>query len=410
MTKTSLEHAGLKTQGAQIDKILDETYLEPTKQNINKQNTNKNNFSGLVYKNAEFAFDLYSKLKVEKGNIFFSPFSVSVLMAMLKAGAVGNTDHEISTVLHFDDDPKNSSTFHNSFSALLQELNMNTFADNEIYLANRLWLSTKFSAMFEKVITNNYFSSIGQGLDKNIINRWVFDQTKGKIKNLISNIPVLSKILLTDAVYFKGQWVKKFDETYTKESDFYLLGGTEIKAMLMKNKGDFNFFKADYFSVLELPFIGRQLSMVLFLPDNPTDFWKMESSLGIKEVNQLSGFLQPEVVDICLPKFTINFSLSLKTTLMSMGLTKPFEPAKADFSGITKEYGVFLHDVFHKAYISVDEEGTEAAAASAFVVAVGGASSGKSYSFCANHPFVFFIKDNNTASIIFMGRVLDPRQ
>jgi serpin B len=218
--------------------------------------------------------------------------------------------------------------------------------------------------------------------------------------------------VLTDAIYFKGKWARQFKKAATSPRPFYLTGGDNVQVPMMHQKQDFNYFENNALQVLEMPYDGDHLSMVVFLPKAKNGIGALENSLDTGQVENWLAALREQKVIVALPKFQMTCAFNLKKVLKALGMTDAFDVRRADFSGMTPDpAGLFISDVIHKAFMDVNEEGTEAAAATAVVMTLGTAARpGPVPVFRADHPFVFLIRDKTSGSILFIGRVLDPRQ
>jgi serpin B len=244
------------------------------------------------------------------------------------------------------------------------------------------------------------------------INRWVSKITEDKIQDLIptGGIDSLTRLVLANAIYFYAGWAFPFWKNSTHDGEFFLLGGDRVEVSMMENVEHFGYTKGNGFQAVRLPYVGGRISMVIILPEIER-FAEVENSLDIKYLNRILSRVKRRKVKLSLPKFSFDSTFSLRDTLVSLGMTDVFSD-KADFSGMEDTQELYIHNVFHKAYIDVDEKGTEAAAATAVpmaAVAYGFRVREKVYRFKADHPFIFFVRDSETGSILFLGRVLDPR-
>ena len=367
-----------------------------------------------------FASDLHTRLaKDAKGDLFFSPFSLEVALAMTAAGAKGDTLDEMRKVLHLPTDP------HPAFGALVNHLNSagrDKLRAYELTVANAIWAQKDFP--WHEEFTDLTRKHYGAGLTevnfgepeaaRKLINEWVEKETKEKIKDLIGPnvLDPLTRMVLANAIYFKGTWHYQFDKKRTKDAPFTRLDGTKADVPLMSqtatlNYGAFNMFifrAGEKVQVLELPYAGKELSMLVFLPDAPTGVNRLAQWMGGKFLDNLK--MQPTEVQVELPRFKAESELSLKPVLMDLGMKKAF--GDADFTGMSpKGKGLSISHVLHKAFVDVNEEGTEAAAATAVVVKERGGP--RVTEFRADRPFVFVIRDNATGAALFMGRYTGPK-
>jgi len=371
--------------------------------------------------NNTFAIDYYSKLAgQESGNIFFSPFSISSALAMTYEGARGQTAEEMSRVFHFPEDAK---VRRNEYANLFSLLNKPE-SEYKLSVANALWVQNDYP--FSSDFFNNveeYYGGKVTNLDfvKNpeksrvTINTWVEGKTNNKIRDLISDGVLTSdtRLVITNAIYFKGSWVKEFDPKLTKDMAFKTSRKrTDVPMMQKTDKSAiFNYFENNSLQILELPYSGEDLSMVILLPkkDDPTT---LERMLSAEELSSWQKEVENRQVEVYLPRFKFETKYMMANDLKEMGMPTAFTNM-ADFSGmVSGEQGRLKIDaVIHQAFVDVNEEGTEAAAATA-VVGVGYSSKPlippKIPVFKADHPFIFLIRENSTGSILFMGRVSDP--
>ncbi len=366
--------------------------------------------NAVVNANNEFAFDLYSKYKDEKeGNIFFSPYSISTALAMTYEGARGQTAEEMQNVFHFPDE----SVRRPGFAKLHNEINKKD-KKYQLSTANALWAQQdyKFLDQYFNIIERYYdggvtnLDFIGETEKSRVtINNWVEDQTKNKIKDLIpqGSINYNTKLVLTNAIYFKGDWVLQFDKKKTEEADFKVSPDKTIKVQMMSLTGDkakFNYAETEELQILEMPYEGNELSMLVILPRK-----NLESiDINNEKLNELRSMLSERKVSVYMPRFKFETKYFMAKDLAEMGMPTAFSMG-ADLSGMTGNMDLFIDKVIHQAFVEVNEEGTEAAAATAVIVAL---KSSMSDYFMADHPFMFIIQQKDTGNILFMGRVVDP--
>jgi serpin B len=384
-------------------------------------NGEKSKSEALVESNTAFALDLYQRLKDTKGNIFFSPYSISTALAMTYAGARENTAKQMADVLHFTLDQNN---LHPTFAKLetwLKEIQEK--GDVQLNVANSLWPQKGYSFLEEYLtLSEKYYRVTITPLDyrqaveeaRKIINQWVEEKTKDKIKNLIKPgiLNPLTRLVLVNAIYFKGNWASQFDEKRTKDDTFYLLSGQRVQVplMAMAQKKEFRYAETESLQVLELPYVGEDLSMIVLLPRKNDGLPELEKHLTPETLMQWTTGLRKQEVQVFLPKFKMTSQFRLDRTLAAMGMRDAFDPSKANFSGMDgRRNWLHIGAVIHKAFVDVNEEGTEAAAATAVAMRITMALQPPPL-FRADHPFIFLIRDNKTGSILFIGRVLDPRQ
>jgi len=363
-----------------------------------------------------FAFDLYAHLLRQEGNLFLSPYSISTALAMTYAGARGETADQMAQALSL---PASGVAVHGAYGALRNNLNTaGAGGAFELAVANRLWgqKGYEFLPDFLALVEKNYGAGIEQ-VDfvadtegsRKTINAWVERETRDKIKDLLKPgvLNALTRLVLTNAIYFKGKWSKEFDKEATQEEDFFLAPEKKVTAPLMHRTADFGYFEGGDFQALELSYQGDRLAMVVLLPKAKNGLAALEASLSADKVAEWVGKLHRREVQVALPRFKTTAEFGLKDTLVAMGMADAFDPAKADLSGMNGKRDLFISAVVHKAFVDVNEEGTEAAAATA-VVAGAGNGGGPPPEFRADHPFLFLIRDTRSGAILFLGRILDP--
>lgn len=373
--------------------------------------------------NNQFALDFYSELKdKEEDNIFFSPYSISTALAMVYEGAKGKTADEIQSVFHFPEDDDSRRT---AYAEIFDEINKKE-KKYKLHAANALWAQEdyQFSDEYFKIIEEYYEGKIANlDFKKNpegsrvIINNWVEGQTNNKIKDLIPPgvLNVITKLVLTNAIYFKGEWVRQFNENDTKEEDFRINKNNSVRALMMRRTDDeaiFNYTENNRIQMLEMPYSGEELSMLILLPKND-DLERLENSLSIKKLSGWKKDLEEQRVKIFIPKFKFETKYFMAKDLEAMGMPTAFSDL-ADFSGMVREEekeGLKIDKVIHQTFIEVNEKGTEAAAATGVImtpIGIGGIKKPKIPIFRADHPFIFLIQDRETGNILFMGRVTNP--
>jgi serpin B len=373
--------------------------------------------AAMVEGNNAFAIDLYGQLRTQSGNLFFSPDSISTALAMTYAGARGDTATEMAKTLHFTLPPQR---LHPAMGGLLGDLNA-PHDGYKLRMANALWAQQGYTFLddFLKVTKSDYDAGLKQVDFKDApetarltINQWVEQQTDDKIKDLLQPgvLSSRTRLVLTNAIYFKGDWQTQFDKAQTRDEDFHLSAAQNVKAPMMHREGGFNYFDGGTFQILEIPYKSAELSMIVLLPNDVGGMFALEQSLTAPNTRQWLGQLRPvPKVIMTLPKFKMTQQFELQDTLGAMGMTLAFD-AHADFSGMTGNREFSISAAIHKAYIDVNEEGTEAAAATAVVMRSMMARMQQPAPpvFRADHPFIFLIRDNRSGGILFMGRVTDP--
>ena len=367
----------------------------------------------VVAGNTAFATDLYAKLKNEKGNLFFSPYSISTALAMTLAGARGNTAQQMTNVLHF---AVPQDRIHPAFAGLEAELNaIQRKGKVQLSVANSLWPQKGDPFLPEYVgLLKRYYGTSVTPLDyvrasetaRNTINDWVEKKTNRKITDLIKPgiLDSLTRLVLANAIYFKGNWVSQFDPKETTDRRFHVAPDKDTKCQSMSREGTYAYAETPDMQVLELPYAGGDLSMIVLLPRKTDGISVLEGELTAAKLAKWMKALREREVMVLLPKFKLTCEFGLKKTLTAMGMTDAFND-KADFSGMDGTHFLFISAVVHKAFVDVNEEGTEAAAATAVEETQGIPMMPV---FRADHPFVFLIRDKHNGSILFLGRVTDP--
>jgi len=394
--------------------------VKSEKQRLTSPDVNKANLTSLVAGNSGFAFDLYQAVKNVDGNLFYSPHSISLALAMTYAGARSETAQQMANTLHFT---LEDNRLHPAFNWLDIELTSRGRGAKgkdeggfRLNIVNTIWgqRDYKFLAEFLDVLAENYGAGL-RPLDfakapeesRITINKWVSDQTKGRIEDLIPQgaINALTRLVLTNAIYFNAAWQYPFKEDATRDGPFYLLDGSEITAPMMRQTKSFGYYEANDYQAVELPYDGRELSMVILLP-KLSQFEAFESSLDAQHIDTIIKNMKSRRVALTMPKFEFDSSFRLAQTLAAMGMPIAFR-TDADFSGITGNRELFIADVIHKAFVSVDEAGTEAAAATAVIMPTAMPPE-ESIEFNVDRPFIFLIRDIETGAILFVGRVVNP--
>lgn len=363
--------------------------------------------------NNQFAFDLYSQLdKSESGNIFYSPYSISAALAMTYEGAKGQTASEMKSVFHFPE----SNILRPNFAAIYSDINKKD-KPYKLSTGNALWVQKDYRLLGGYLSTvEKYYGGKAANLDfagepeksRQTINTFIEQQTADRIKDLIPQgiLDAATKLVLTNAIYFKGTWVWEFDKADTREQDFKITPTNTVKTSMMHmdiEKAKFNYADVGDLQILELPYKGDEISMLVLLPTDNLD--TIEPNLTTEKLNEWKGEMKEEKLDaISLPKFEFDTKYFMKETLSAMGMPTAF--GDADFSGINGTRGLFIDQVIHQAFVKVDEEGTEAAGATAVIMKESAAIQRKVFN--ADRPFVFVIQEKDTGNVLFLGRVVDP--
>jgi serpin B len=394
--------------------------LKSDKERITSPDVSTSEQELLVEGNSAFAFELYQALREEEGNLFYSPYSISLALAMTYAGARGETAQQMADTLQF---LLEQERLHPAFNWLDAELATRgegaAGKDGEgfrLNIVNAIWgqKDYEFLSDFLDVLAENY----GAGLrildfiteaekSRLTINDWVSDQTEGRITDLIPQgvITELTRLVLTNAIYFNAAWAYPFDEDMTADNPFYFLDGGQVIVPMMKQTESFGYTEGEGYQAVELPYDGDELSMVILLPE-AGKFAAFEEGLQAQQVGDIIGNLQPTEVALTMPLFEFESEFSLTDTLAGMGMPIAFTE-NADFSGMTGKPELLISDVMHKAFVAVDEAGTEAAAATAVPMELTAVPE-PPLDVPIDHPFIFLIRDIETGSILFVGRVLNP--
>jgi len=391
------------------------------KQRVTSPDVSEADLATLVDGNSVFALELYQQLGQEDGNLFYSPYSISLALAMTYAGARGETGQQMADALHFI---LSQDRLHPALNSLDLELSQRGEGakgkDGEgfrLNIVNAIWgqKDYHFLPTFLDLLAENYGAGL-RTLDfanapeesRITINNWVSDQTENRIEDLIPRglIDALTRLVLTNAIYFNAAWQHPFNEDVTEDGPFYLLDGGQVTVPMMRQTESFGYAQGDGYQVVELPYDGRELSMVILLPQ-PGQFERFEGSLDAQWVNAIVEELEPGRVALTMPRFEFESAFSLNEILAAMGMPVAFSGG-ADFSGMTGNTDLFISHVVHKAFVCVDEAGTEAAAATAVVMKLTAAPGTPPVQVTVDRPFVFLIRDIETGTILFVGRIVDP--
>jgi serpin B len=379
----------------------------------------------LVAGDNTFAFDLYQAVRTSDGNLFYSPFSISLALAMTYAGARGETASQMASTLHFT---LQDDRLHPAFNALDLDLarRPEQAADVDknqrfaLSIVNSMWgqKGWPFLSEFLDLLALNY----GAGMRlvdymnapeeaRLAINDWVSEQTKARIKDLVPQGLITSDttLVLVNAIYFKAAWQYEFDSSQTKDGPFTLLDGGQVSAPLMSldHLASLGYASDDGWQAVTLPYKGGMTEMVIIVPDEGW-FTEFEASLSAERFDEILAGMEPKMVALTMPKFSFTSSYQLKDVLSGMGMPLAFDDKQADLSGIDGRRDLFIRDVVHKAFVAVDEAGTEAAASTAVIIAPT-AMLMPDVELTIDRPFFFVIRDVPTGSILFVGRMVDPR-
>ncbi len=380
---------------------------------------------GLTQGNNTFAAELYLHLKRQSGNLFFSPYSLSSALAMPYAGAVGATKEQIHSIMHY---LQNDTNLFEAYAYLNQNLTRSHFEgpnETRLYVANSLWIQRDLQILpqFQNVMSK-YFSSALRLTDfmrnpesaRFNINEWVRERTQGRIFNLIGphDVDINTRLIVVSAIFMKAVWAQAFDPSLTKQGSFFVSPTDTTSAPMMTTSGLFSIYQAPTYTLLDMPYRSTQsgepeFSLLLFLPTENFGLDGVESAVIGQTVDAFLRAMQKRSVIVQIPKFKLNSEFYLRSTFQSMGMGIPFSDS-ADFSGISTSANLSFSDVIHKAYLQIDEKGSEAIAATAISISTKSVSpeSEEAFVFRADHPFLFMIVDRTTNSILFMGRLISP--
>ncbi len=374
--------------------------------------------------NNDFALAMFWQLGQRSGNLFFSPFSIRSTLGIAHAGARNETATQMREVLRF---PSSEEELHLAFAEIIQRLNAADGGKYEMAVANSLWGqdSTPLQPGFLELIVRHYDGRLklvdfhGDAEAARVeINRWVEDETRQKIRDLIPSggLDTDTRLVLVNAVYFKGMWVLPFPRTATREQPFYLEGGGKVRVPLMHQHERVRYLRAEGYQAVDLFYEGGGLSMLILLPDRKDGLRDLEKTLSTRMLHECVAQMDVREVKLFFPRFKITWgTVDTRSHLTALGMTLAFTRFQADFSGINgykppDEKALFLSAAFHKAFVEVHEEGTEAAAASAYVAPADTAVTKPPPVpiFRADHPFMFAIRDWKSGAILFFGRMADP--
>jgi serpin B len=375
-------------------------------------NATAESVSSLVDSLNDFSFSFYQQISGnEDGNIFFSPYSIFTALSMAYEGAGGNTADEMQNILNI---LQNDSVTEASFGRIYNLLNQNQDGYT-ISTANAFWANQDYTFLDSYLyLLMNYYMAEANELDfsQNVeaaetINNWIEENTNGKIKDMIqsSMLSELTKLVLTNAIYFKGLWQTQFDPDNTFETDFEISTDQTVQVDMMSiHESSFNYTETDDLQILELPYKGNDISMLIILPKE-NDITLAESALTAENLSYWRNSLLETEIDVKIPKFTFETEYTLNDLLIDMGMVDAFTPWVANFSKMDGTNDLFISKVLHKAFIEVNEEGTEAAAAPVIIIEL---TAILTDNFTADHPFVFLIQHKDTGAILFTGKVMDP--
>jgi serpin B len=392
---------------------------------VNSAYANDTNSKLLAESNLAFGIDMYQQLKKPNSNLFFSPFSIYEALAMVNDGAGGETASQIKAVLR----PVSGLDIRQGVKNVnILIKNMQKDGQGEIAVANSIWpdrdyhflegylvlLKDIYGVQIEPV---DYKKEATREKAQKKINQWVEEKTKDKIKNLISKnmLSEDTRMVLVNAIYFKGNWETVFDKDATRKLPFHKGDGSDETTDFMNRRGVFGYKEVENAQLLEIPYKGGKTSMVIVLPNSSSEIKQIEDKLSVAQLNDWMSKMQYKKVDAVIPKFKMNYSSLLNGPLESLGMKLAFDKNRADFSGMDGcnaqkcDHWLYVSKGIHQAFISVDEEGTEAGAATAFHMAELTSVGAPVPVFKAYHPFLFFIRESDNGIVLFMGRFAAPQ-
>jgi serine protease inhibitor len=374
----------------------------------------RSSLAKVVQGNSAFALEFYQKLRGTEGNLFFSPYSISAALAMTHAGARGATRAQMTQALHFLLEQKQ---LHPAFALLAADLEeAGRLGQVQLKIANALWPRQEYQFLKTYLsLAKKYYGVKITPVDfsdektaRQTINSWVEDKTGNRIKDLIQEgaLDSLTRMVLVNAIYFKGAWANEFDPNRTGEAPFLTASDVQVQVSMMNRKHNYRYAETEGMQVLELPYAGHRLSMLVLLPRALDGLAKLEDALTLEGMDRWIRDLNETEVEVYLPKFELSFPFQLDDALISMGMPDAFTD-RADFSGMDGSRELYIGAVLHKAFVAVNEQGTEAAAATAVIMQTKAFAIGATV-FRADHPFLFLIRDNTTGSLLFIGRLTNP--
>jgi serpin B len=366
--------------------------------------------------NNAFAFDLYSKLENSEGNQFVSPYSIFSILALAHAGAAGTTQNQLADVLHLAQDQPITQS---DIGALHKSLRQVTNARVVLTISNGLWLQRNFDFApgFVDTARTNGGSFLthadfltGPAEARNAISTWIERATGGKINGLfpLGSISPATRLVVVNAIYFKGIWDSRFDRSKTKLRPFWISGSQSVQCSLMTQEHEFGFAETGNVQVLELPYLGGKLSMLVILPTQRDGLKLVESQLSADLLTKWTSAMTQHIVDVQLPRFGAQTQLDLVPNLAALGISDALDLDRADFSGMTTSRPVAITAIRHAAVVDVDEEGTVAASATGASFGCAKHLEPQHATFHADHPFLFLIRENQTGTILFLGRLSNP--
>lgn len=380
--------------------------------------------TSLVQGNTEFALKFYDQIRQEEANLLFSPLSLSLALSMTLAGAEGSTEEAMLKGLQHQLAEEDLHSAINALLLLIEESQNEVSEDREgssfkLNVANSIWGQAGLD--FDKDFLDNLAMNYGAGIfpvdfitqpekARQVINQWVEEATEERIKDLIppDAFTAYTRMVLANAIYFNGSWLFPFEENGTVPAPFTLIDGSLTQAEMMQLSGKRLFYgSGENYQLVQLPYLSQDFLMTVIVP-NTGEFAEIEEHLDQNFLDQMTSEVNQVEVNLRMPKFEYSTTINANEVLSNLGMAEAFDPDSADFSGMTLEEALFITDVIHKADIKVDENGTEAAAATAVIMGIKSMMPGEPVTLTIDRPFLFFILHQPTGSILFMGRVIQP--
>ncbi|MDD5764943.1 MAG: serpin family protein [Candidatus Marinimicrobia bacterium] len=376
----------------------------------------KKSEQALIESSNSFGFDLFKKLSndIKDSNLFISPVSVSMALGMTMNGAASSTLEAMRSTLGFENLAENE--INKSYQSLIKLLR-NLDPKVKFQIANSIWYRNGFAVLPAFIDVNQtFFDAVVQGLDfsqdaaADTMNGWIDEQTDGLIKQILDKpIDPNTVMFLLNAIYFKGTWTYQFDEEHTQDASFYLHNTESTTCKMMSLSGDFDYAETDELQVIDLPYNDGYFAMTVLLPESDIDTDSLISVLSDEKWNNMISGLSKTTVNLYLPKFKLEWFRKLNDSLTDIGMGIAFNENLSDFTRINSEGELYISEVRHKSFIEVDEEGTEAAAATSVEITYkSGSSEKQNITMWVNHPFIFAIRERASGTILFMGKIYQP--
>jgi serpin B len=397
--------------------VVQAAVVASSKPRLSPEAADNTEVASLVQGNTQFALDLYRSLFTTKGNLFSSPYSISLALAMVYAGARGDTEAEMARTLHFSSRADLQTAF-NALDQALRSRGENVKEDERFRLniVNAIWGQKGFD--FQSDFLDALAQYYGAGLRivdfkqaaeaaRQAINQWVAEQTADKIKDLLpqGSLDDMTRLVLTNAIYFNAAWQNPFNEQATQDGTFHLLDGGQVTVPMMHQNELLGYASGTGYQLVELPYVGGDMAMDIIVPE-AGNFAEWAQHLDAGELEYILRGVSPTQVQLTMPRFRFESSTELKDALQKLGMSQSFTEA-ADFSGMTGRPDLYIDNVYHKAFVAVDEKGTEAAAATAVVMRPTSMPA-QPVEVTVDRPFLFLIRDVTSGTVLFLGHVVNP--